>query len=154
MEGSELSNYMIAPDFTLPSTTGAQINLYQVLEKQPVVLFFYLKAFTPVCTSEACSFQSQLPSFQDLNAAVLGISSDSEAIARKFSAAFKLQFPLLLDGGGRVRKLYKVPKFLGLLPGRSTYVISQDRAIVYATHSTLGSHVHVEESLRFLQNQR
>jgi thioredoxin-dependent peroxiredoxin len=145
---------MIAPDFTLPSTTGAEIHLYSVLQKQPVVLFFYLKAFTPVCTSEACSFQSQLPSFQNLNAAVLGISSDSETVAHKFAAAFKLQFPLLLDAGGKIRKLYNVPKALGLLPGRSTYVISQDRNIAYVTHSLLGSHVHVEKSLRFLQNQK
>ena len=145
---------MIAPDFTLPSTTGAEINLYQLLEKQPVVLFFYLRAFTPVCTSEVCSFQNQLPSFENINAAVLGISSDSETPARKFAEAFKLKFPLLLDNGGKVRKLYKVPKFLGLLPGRSTYVISQDRTVAYATHSQLGSRVHVQESLRFLQNQK
>ena len=145
---------MIAPDFTLPSTTGAEINLYQLLEKQPVVLFFYLRAFTPVCTSEACSFQSQLSSFENVNAAVLGISSDAEAVARKFAAAFKLQFPLLLDSGGKVRKLYGVPKFLGLLPGRSTYVVGQDRTVAYATHSQLGSRVHVAESLQFLQNQK
>jgi peroxiredoxin Q/BCP len=145
---------MIAPDFTLPSTIGAAVNLYQLLEKQPVVLFFYLRAFTPVCTSEACSFQNQLPSFQELNAAILGISSDSETVARKFAEAFKLKFPLLLDPGGKVRKLYNVPKFLGLLPGRSTYVISQDKTVAYATHSQLGSRVHVEESLRFLQSQK
>jgi thioredoxin-dependent peroxiredoxin len=145
---------MIAPDFTLPSTTGAAVNLYQLLEKQPVILFFYLRAFTPVCTSEVCSFQNQLGSFQELNAAILGISSDSETAARKFAEAFKLKFPLLLDPGGVVRKLYKVPKFLGLLPGRSTYVISQDKTIAYATHSQLGSRVHVEASLRFLQNQK
>ena len=145
---------MIAPDFTLPSTIGEQINLYRVLQKQPVILFFYLKAFTPVCTSEACSFQNQLPSFEEQNAAVFGISSDSQSVARKFAETFKLKFPLLLDHGGAVRKLYDVPKFLGLLPGRSTYVIGQDKTIAYATHSQLGSHVHVEESLRFLQNQR
>jgi peroxiredoxin Q/BCP len=145
---------MIAPDFTLPSTAGAAVNLYKLLEKQPVVLFFYLRAFTPVCTSEACTFQRQLGAFQDLNASVLGISSDSENIARKFAETFKLQFPLLLDTGGKVRKLYKVPKFLGLLPGRSTYVIGQDKSIAYVTHAQLGSHVHVEESLHFLQHQK
>lgn len=145
---------MIAPDFTLPSTTGQQVNLYQVLEKQPVVLFFFLRAFTPVCTSEACSFQSQLADFQSVNAAVFGISSDSESVGRKFANTFKLQYPLLLDIGGKVRKLYQVPKFLGLLPGRSTYVISQNREVVYATHAQLGSHIHVQESLRFLQNQK
>jgi len=145
---------MIAPDFTLPSTEGNAVNLYQLLASQPVVLFFYLRAFTPVCTSEACSFQKELPSFQELNAAVLGISSDSPTVARKFAESFKLNFPLLLDSGGRVRKLYHVPKFLGLLPGRSTYVISQDKQIAYATHSQLGSYVHVAESLRFLQNQK
>ena len=145
---------MIAPDFTLLSNTGAAINLYKLLEEQPVVLFFYLRAFTPVCTSEACSFQNQLPSFGELNATILGISSDSETLARKFAEAFKLNFPLLLDPGGVVRKLYKVPKFLGLLPGRSTYVISQDKTIAKTTHSQLGSRVHVEESLRFLQSQK
>jgi thioredoxin-dependent peroxiredoxin len=145
---------MTAPDFILLSTTGVAVNLYKLLEKQPVVLFFYLRAFTPICTSEACTFQNQLPAFQDLNAAVLGISSDSEAVARKFAEAFKLKFPLLLDSGGKVRKLYQVPKFLGFLPGRSTYVISQDKNIAYATHVQLGSHVHVEESLRFLQHQK
>ncbi len=145
---------MIAPDFTLPATTGAAVHLYEALEKQPVVLFFYLRAFTPVCTSEACAFQSQLPFFEDVNAAVLGISSDSESAARKFAEAYRLKFPLLLDSGGVVRKLYHVPKFLGLLPGRSTFVISQDKTIAYATHAQLGSRVHVEESLRFLQNQK
>jgi thioredoxin-dependent peroxiredoxin len=145
---------MTAPDFTLLSTTGAAVNLYGLLEKQPVVLFFYLRAFTPICTSEACTFQNQLSSFQDLNAAVLGISSDSETAARKFAETFKLKFPLLLDPGGQVRKLYRVPKFLGLLPGRSTYVIGQDKGIAYTTHSQLGSHVHVENSLRFLQSQK
>lgn len=145
---------MTAPNFTLPSITGAQINLYEVLEEQPVVLFFYLKAFTPVCTSEVCNFQNQLPSFQELNAAVLGVSSDSATVARKFAEIFKLKFPLLLDTGGVVRKLYGVPKLLGLIPGRSTYVISQDRIIVYATHSQLGSQVHIKKSLHFLQNQK
>ena len=145
---------MIAPDFTLPSTIGVEINLYRLLEKQPVVLFFYLRAFTPVCTSEACSFQNQLPAFQDFNAAVLGISSDSEIMARKFAEAFQLKFPLLLDTNGNVRKLYGVPKFLGLLPGRSTYVISQDKTVAFVTHSQLGSHVHIKKSLSFLQTQR
>jgi len=145
---------MIAPDFTLRSTAGVAVNLYQLLESQPVVLFFYLRAFTPVCTSEACSFQRELPSFEKLNAAVLGISSDSETVAYKFAETFKLNFPLLLDPGGTVRKLYNVPKFLGLLPGRSTYVIGQDKRIAYATHSQLRSHTHIEESLRFLQNQK
>lgn len=145
---------MIAPDFTLPSTTGQHISLYKLLEKQPVVLFFFLRAFTPVCTSEVCNFQNQLPDFENVNAAVLGISSDSETAARKFAETFKLQYPLLLDSGGKVRKLYEVPKFLGLLPGRSTYVIGQNKNVVYVTHSQLGSRVHVQESLRFLQNQK
>ncbi len=140
----------LAPDFTLSSTESERVNLYATLERTQVVLFFYLKAFTPLCTSEACSFQSSLPSFQAAGAAVFGISPDSETIARQFKKLFRLEFPLLLDKDGNVRESFKVPRLLGFMPGRSTYVIGRDRRISGVTHAHTKGHLHVEESLRFL----
>ena len=142
----------LVPDFTLYSTEGDVINLYSQLEQHPVVLFFFLKAFTPLCTSEACSFQSQLPAFESAGAAVLGVSSDSESVARHFKKVFRLGYPLLLDQGGSVRKAFAVPRMLGFIPGRSTYVIGRDRTITGITHAHTRGKVHVEESLQFLQH--
>jgi thioredoxin-dependent peroxiredoxin len=145
---------MIAPDFTLRSAEGPELNLYSELERSSVVLFFFPRAFTPVCTSEVCGFQDQFPAFQKLNASLLGVSSDSESAARRFRDTYLLQYPLLLDPGGRVRDLYRVPKLFGILPGRSTFVIGRDRRIVSVTHAQMSSQRHIEESLRFLQEHK
>lgn len=139
-----------APDFTLPATNGQTVHLYDVLEKLPVVLFFYLKAFTPVCTAEVCSFRDKLRQFENFTAAVYGVSSDSIANAERFAKYNRLSFPLLSDHNGHVRSLYHVPKAFGLLPGRSTYVIGQDKRIKRVVHAQLGAQAHVEESLQAL----
>ena len=142
----------VAPDFTLNSTDGEAVNLYTALEKTQVVLFFYLGAFTPLCTSEACNFQSNLAAFEVARASVIGISSDSEAVAIWFRKVFRLEFPILLDKDGNVRKAFQVPRLMRFIPGRSTYVIGQDRRIVGITHAHTKGQLHVEESLRFLQS--
>ncbi len=140
----------LAPDFTLLTTDGETVRLYETLKTSPVVLFFYLKAFTPLCIKEACDFQNRLPDFHAQGAAVFGISSDSSSVAGQFKKRFHLDFPLLLDEGGQVRKAFGVPRALGVLPGRSTYVIGQQGYLTGVTHANGGSHIHIQESLRFL----
>lgn len=140
----------VAPDFTLTSTNGHQVNLYETLQSSTVVLFFYLKAFTPLCTKEVCGFQKELPSFERGGAAVFGISSDSEAAAKRFQNSYGLTFRLLIDTQGSVRKLFRVPRALGLFPGRTTFVIGRDRKITGLTYSQTSSQIHIEESLQFL----
>ncbi len=142
----------IAPDFTLTSSSGDSVHLYLALETSSVVLFFYLRSFTPLCMAEVCSFRDNAEEFRHLNAAIYGISPDSETITRRFAAYHRLPFPLLLDGGNRVRASYGVPKTLGLLPGRSTYVIGQNRKVLQATHAGFESTAHVVESLKSLRS--
>ena len=72
----ELKEGSLAPDFTLPSSTGKDVRL-QRLRGKKVVLYFYPKDDTPGCTKEACSFRDNLPNFEKLDAVVLGISRDS-----------------------------------------------------------------------------
>jgi peroxiredoxin Q/BCP len=139
-----------APDFFLPTTNGRTMHLYEALEKNSVVLFFYLRAFTPVCTTQVCSFRENASQFHKLDAAVYGVSSDSLANAQRFAKLNQLSFPLLSDANGRVRRLYGVPKVLGLLPGRSTYVIGRDRIIKKVVHSQLKAETHIAETLRWL----
>jgi peroxiredoxin Q/BCP len=142
----------IAPDFTLSSSTGEIVRLYDVLERSQVVLFFYPRAFTPVCTAEVCGFRDAADQFTALNAAVFGISSDAPDTLARFAKENRVDFPLLSDEGKRTRVAFAVPKMFGVLPGRVTFVIGQDRKIKHITMAGLSSDVHIAESLKQLQN--
>jgi peroxiredoxin Q/BCP len=140
-----------APDFTLPTDKGDTFHLAGQKGK-PVVLYFYPKDDTPGCTAEACAFRDQYADFLDLGAVVVGVSSDSEASHQKFSQKYKLPFPLLADAGGQLRKQYEVPRaFLGLLPGRVTFVIDKDGKIAYIFNSMSGATDHVSKTKEVLR---
>jgi len=96
-----------APDFTLPDQDNKPVKLSDFKGKW-VVLYFYPKDMTPGCTTEACNFQEALPDFQNLNAAVLGISKDSVERHKKFAQKHGLQFPLLSDAESDVCETYGV----------------------------------------------
>ncbi len=141
-----------APDFTLQSTTGESVNLYAALTRNSVVLFFYVMAFTPLCTAEVCSFRDHAADFRASNAAIFGIGAEPEAVSARFASHNQLPYPLLADPGGRVRKLYRVPKLLGLVPGRVTYVIGQDRKILQAMNAASQGREHAVKSLQWLRS--
>ncbi|MEM9065145.1 MAG: peroxiredoxin [Planctomycetota bacterium] len=85
-----------APAFTLEDQEGAKHALKD-LAGSPVVLFFYPKDDTSGCTKEACQFRDQLPDFEKLDAAVLGISPQDTNSKAKFAAKHDLNFPILAD---------------------------------------------------------
>ena len=114
------------------------------------MLFFYTKAFTPVCMAEVCGFRDAADQFDAKNVAVFGISSDSEVAASRFASHHRLPYPLLIDESGSVRKLFAVPKLFGLLPGRATYIIGRDRIIEHITVAGFRSELHISESLGWL----
>ena len=138
-----------APDFELPDSTGAPLRL-SALRGQPVVVYFYPKDDTTVCTKQACAFRDRFAEFESSGARVLGISDDSTASHAKFAAKYALPFTLLSDKGGAVRKLYGVTKKFGLIPGRATYVIDPAGKIRHVYSALSESSQHVEEALRVL----
>ena len=148
--GTGLSAGETAPDFTLNDQRGAAVHLADFRGKKNVVVYFYPKDDTPGCTKESCSFRDQYTAFTDAGAEVLGISSDNEKSHKAFAEKYKLPFPLLSDTGGSVRKAYKVPKSLGLLPGRVTFVIDKQGVIRHAFNSQLNATKHVDEALAVL----
>jgi peroxiredoxin Q/BCP len=94
------------PNFSLETDRGKTITLAELGDK-PVVLFFYPKDDTPGCTIECKAFRDALPKF-DAKAHVLGISSDDKASHVAFRDKFGLNFPLLVDVGGKVAQEFGV----------------------------------------------
>ena len=139
-----------APDFTLRSQSGANVHLKDFLGRSPIVLFFYPKDDTPGCTKQACAFRDDYGQFGAVDAEVFGISSDSVESHKSFAENNQLPFDLLSDEGGKVRQLYGVPKTLGLMPGRVTYVIDKEGVVRRIFSSQLAVSRHVEEALAAL----
>jgi peroxiredoxin Q/BCP len=136
-----------APDFSARTADGQQIQLSQVLGQRGLVLFFYPKDGTRICTAEACAFRDSYEKFVDAGFEVIGISSDSQISHQQFAERNALPFPLISDSDGALRKLFNVPRTLGLLPGRATYVIDRDGIICHIYSAALASDNHVTESL-------
>jgi peroxiredoxin Q/BCP len=96
-----------APKFKLPSSQGKSIDLAD-LKGRTVVLYFYPRADTPGCTTEACAFRDASAELERAGAVVLGVSPDPPADVEKFARKFKLNFPLLADEDHAVCEKYGV----------------------------------------------
>ncbi|MCW4458614.1 thioredoxin-dependent thiol peroxidase [Microbacterium sp. MPKO10] len=94
-----------APDFTLPNAQGEDVTLSQ-LRGRDVVVYFYPKAETPGCTTEACDFRDNLASLRGAGYEVIGISADPVEAIASFAKNHDLVFPLLSDAGASVSKEY------------------------------------------------
>jgi thioredoxin-dependent peroxiredoxin len=141
----------VAPDFTLPNQAGAPVRLGDVLGKQHLVLYFYPRDNTAICTEEACAFRDSYEIFKDAGAEVIGVSSDSVESHEQFAKEHQLPFILLSDMGSVIRKHYGVPTAFGL-PGRVTYVIDRQGIVRHIFFSQYTSKRHVDEALRTLQS--
>jgi peroxiredoxin Q/BCP len=104
-----------APDFTAKDANGETVRLKD-LRGEKVVLYFYPRDDTPGCTKEACSFRDDFSKFRKRGIKVIGVSTDSEASHKKFSAKYKLPFTLLADPDHSIADAYGVygeKKFMG-----------------------------------------
>jgi len=141
-----------APDFTLPDQNGKEVSLKDLLGRGTVVLYFYPKDETSVCTRQACAFRDSYEVFLEAGAQVVGISSDSVTSHGKFASGHHLPFPLLSDEGGKVRKRYGAVSLLGL-PGRVTYIIDRQGKVRLAFSSMLNAEKHIEEALEWVRSR-
>jgi len=135
-----------APDFTLPDQNGDELTLSS-LRGQWVVVYFYPKDDTPGCTVESCAFRDAHEAFTDAGVRVIGISSDDVDSHRAFADKHGLPFTLLADTEGAARSAYGVPKTLGLLPGRVTYVIDPSGVVRRKFSSQFKPKKHIDEAL-------
>jgi thioredoxin-dependent peroxiredoxin len=96
-----------APNFELPDQDGRAVKLSD-FRGQPVVVYFYPKADTPGCTTQACGVRDHQSDYLDSGAVVLGISPDTVAKVKKFHEKHNLNFPLLADEDHTVAESYGV----------------------------------------------
>jgi thioredoxin-dependent peroxiredoxin len=123
-----------APDFTLPDQEGNEVALSSLRGKN-VVLYFYPKADTPGCTTQACGVRDHRTDYEHADAVVLGVSPDPVKKIAKFDTKYSLGFPLLGDEDHSVAEAYGVwveksmygRKYMGM--ERSTFVIGPDGVI-------------------------
>lgn len=140
-----------APDFTLPSQTGAKVTLSKFSGKKNVVLYFYPKDESPGCTREACAFRDSYELFTDLGAEVIGVSSDSKESHMAFAKHYSLPFTLLSDVDNSVRKLYGATSSLGIIPGRVTFIIDKKGVVRHVFSSQVQAEKHVVEAREVLR---
>ncbi|MCA9267912.1 MAG: peroxiredoxin, partial [Planctomycetales bacterium] len=136
-----------APNFTAKTQDGETIRLSDFVGQRGLVLFFYPKDGTPICTKEACAFRDSYEQFVDAGAEVVGVSSDSADSHREFAARHKLSFPLIADTQGALRKKFGVAATLGLFPGRVTYVIDKEGIVRLVFSAQFASSEHVRQAL-------
>ncbi len=127
----ELTTGDEAPDFTLPDQDGEPVTLGD-LRGAPVVLYFYPKADTPGCTTQACGVRDHLPSYDEAGARVIGISPDPVDAVKRFHDKQSLDFTLLADSDHAVAERYGVwveksmygKKYMGM--ERSSFLVGAD----------------------------
>lgn len=137
------------PDFKAKDTNGNLFDSQDFVGKQPLVIYFYPKDETKVCTDQACSFRDNYQEFKDLGAEVIGISADSVQSHLKFKSKFNLPFILLSDNDKKLRKLFGVENDFLIIPGRQTYVTDKNGIIILIFNSMQGK-IHIDKALKVL----
>lgn len=140
-----------APDFTLPNQADEPVSLSD-FAGQPVVVYFYPRADTPGCTTEACGFRDAWADYADADAVVLGISDDPVDDLAAFREKYDLPFTLLSDADGTVSRTYdsygEKTVFGNTVEGvfRNTYLVDPEGRIA-AVYPSVDPEGHADEVL-------
>jgi peroxiredoxin Q/BCP len=126
----------LAPKFSLKNQEESEVTLSEYIGKN-VVLYFYPKAMTPGCTTQACGISNYKKEFAKLNTVVLGISPDLPARLLKFSEKEHLNFDLLSDPDHEIASLYGVwgkkkmmgREYMGIL--RTTFILDKKGSVKF-----------------------
>ena len=148
-----LSVGTLAPNFTLPSTTGRNFTLHSDFRNQIGIVYFYPKDFTPGCTAEACSFRDSFEFLGEMGVPVVGISSDDIATHNQFRAAHNLPFHLLADTEKKVAAQYDVLAPIVGFVQRVTYLVDAQMKIAAVHQNLFNARGHIEEMIAELKKQ-
>jgi len=118
-----------APEFTLMDDSGRAVRLEEWRKRGPVVLVFYPMDETPGCRTQLCEIRDHWKEFEQQGVAVFGVNPGSASSHTKFRKKHGFPFPLLVDEGKKVAKLYGAD---GIVPRRTVYGIDREGRIAFA----------------------
>jgi Peroxiredoxin len=119
-----------APEFALVSSNGDTVRLADFAGKNNVVLIFYPGDETPGCTKQLCAVRDDYASFEAKGIKVFGVNPGNAESHKKFIKGHSFQFPLLIDEGQKVAKLYGCDGWP--VVKRTVYAIDKKGMIVFA----------------------
>jgi peroxiredoxin Q/BCP len=135
-----------APSFEAVASNGTKVKLDDYRGRKNVVLFFYPKDFTRVCTAEVCGFRDMYEDLVGRDTEVIGVSLDTDSSHERFATTHKVPYPLVADSDRSLAKKYQAVGALGKLLGmtkRITYVIDKAGKIAGAFEGTFDEGVHL-----------
>jgi len=138
------------PSFSLHDQDGKLFNSTDAVGKNILVIYFYPKDESMVCTKEACSFRDDFDQFTKAGAKVIGINGGTVASHKEFQQHYKLPFTLLSDPGDKVYNLFGVKNRL-FMSGRETFIIDLKGKIVYKYEAMLEGKAHADNALQFIK---
>lgn len=147
----------MAPAFTLIDQHGEKVSLKDFRGKSHVVLYFYPKAMTPGCTTQACGIRDHAKEFADANAVVLAVSPDPYERLKRFDDKQTLGFTLLSDEDHAITEKYGAwglkkfmgREFMGVL--RTTFIIGVDGRLKHVMDK-VKTKTHHDDVLALLAN--
>jgi len=139
------------PAFTLLDQDGKTFNIKDYVGKKVLVIYFYPKDESMVCTREACAFRDSFDAFSKAGAMVIGVNGGTVASHKEFQQHYKLPFELLSDPDNKIYNLFGV-KGKMFFTGRETFVVDLNGKIVYTHEAMLQGKEHADDALSFIKS--
>jgi thioredoxin-dependent peroxiredoxin len=139
------------PEFVLSDQEGKRFDIGDYIGKDILVIYFYPKDESMVCTKEACAFRDDYSAFTHAGAKVIGINDGSVNSHEQFARNHQLPFTLLSDPGNKVLKAFGVKNML-FFTGRETFVVDRKGKIVLTYNSFSKGSAHKDEALKVVKS--
>jgi peroxiredoxin Q/BCP len=139
------------PSFTLKDQDGKTFNIADEIGKHTLIIYFYPKDESMVCTKEACAFRDSFADFTKAGAQVIGINAGTVESHKSFQKNHQLPFILLSDPDNRVLKMFGV-KSKFFMTGRQTFVVDKKGKIAFSYESMLEGTEHAKQALAVVQS--
>lgn len=138
------------PAFALPDQDGKTFNSADYVGKCTLVIYFYPKDESMVCTKEACAFRDSFNDFTKAGAKVVGINSGTVQSHKSFQQHYHLPFTLLSDPDNKVYTLFGVKNHF-FMSGRKTFVINKSGRVAFAYEAMLQGKEHADDALNYIR---
>ena len=139
------------PDFTLKDQNGKTFNMKDEIGKHILVIYFYPKDESMVCTKEACAFRDSFNDYVKAGARVIGINGGTVESHKQFEQHYKLPFLLLSDPNNKVYKRFGVRKQF-FMSGRQTFVVDIKGKIAFSYAAMLSGAEHSNQALAVVKS--